>query len=522
MVKDIQILQAATKILQRSERQEDIQKLLSTFVDIGILPQLLNRNNQILYGRRGTGKTHILKVLSSRLQTEKDNAVVYIDARTLGSSAQFSDFSLPISIRCLALFRDILAEVYHLLLEYIVEHPSKEAEKALVAIDDLQTAFLSSHESISKKTILETDRIVASDNEKANISITPHSGFKIDAGISAGTENGRETQAQYQVSTEDKIIFPDIHRSLRKALDLADVHLYILIDEWSSLPQDIQPYLAEFIKRSILPIPKATIKIASLEYRSHFDTIERFQRIGFELGADISAATDLDEYYVYDRNPVQLTRTYADMIFRHVMSELPEKYLLEKYKINNGQEFVLALFTGMDTFQELARASEGVVRDLINILCSALYSAQRRDRGKIEKQDILKSALQWFEQDKAHHIDEDLHRVLQKIVDEVIGNRKARSFLLPRKLENHPVIQRLFDARVLHHIQRGYVDKDNPGVRYNIYTLDYGTYVGLKGTSKEPEKDFTEAADNTSYVVPFDDKRSIRRIILDEKVLSLS
>jgi hypothetical protein len=29
--------------------------------------------------------------------------------------------------------------------------------------------------------------------------------------------------------------------------------------------------------------------------------------------------------------------------------------------------------------------------------------------------------------------------------------------------------------------------KDNPGVRYNIYSIDYGTYVDLIGTSKEPQ-----------------------------------
>lgn len=56
MVNEQLIMQAVAKIRQRSERQADLQKLLGTFVDVGILPQLINRNNQILYGRRGTGK----------------------------------------------------------------------------------------------------------------------------------------------------------------------------------------------------------------------------------------------------------------------------------------------------------------------------------------------------------------------------------------------------------------------------------------------------------------------------------
>jgi hypothetical protein len=69
-------------------------------------------------------------------------------------------------------------------------------------------------------------------------------------------------------------------------------------------------------------------------------------------------------------------------------------------------------------------------------------------------------------------------------------------------------------------MQRGYADKDNPGVRYNIYTLDYGTYVDLIGTSKQPQLLLYETAGEPSdIVVPFDDKRSIRRIILTEQIL---
>jgi hypothetical protein len=43
-------------------------------------------------------------------------------------------------------------------------------------------------------------------------------------------------------------------------------------------------------------------------------------------------------------------------------------------------------------------------------------------------------------------------------------------------------------------MQRGYADKDNPGVKYNIYTLDCGTYVDLIGTVKQPAIDlFTDS-----------------------------
>lgn len=86
------------------------------------------------------------------------------------------------------------------------------------------------------------------------------------------------------------------------------------------------------------------------------------------------------------------------------------------------------------------------------------------------------------------------------------------------------MIQRLFDARVIHFVKRGYADKDNPGVRYNIYTLDYGTYVDLLKTAKKPDGylPLDENMSSRDIVVPFDDKRSIRRIILTEEMLKLN
>jgi hypothetical protein len=82
----------------------------------------------------------------------------------------------------------------------------------------------------------------------------------------------------------------------------------------------------------------------------------------------------------------------------------------------------------------------------------------------------------------------------------------------------------LFDFRVIHLVQRGYADKDNPGLRYKIYPLDYGTYVDLLGTKTAPLGDFTEdLADSAeNVVVPFDDRRSIRRIILREQHLEVA
>jgi hypothetical protein len=520
LIQDRNIGRAVSQILQRAERQEDPQKILGTFVDVGFLPQLDNRNNQIFYGRRGTGKTHVLRVLSTRLKDNEHNAVSYIDCRTLGSTSQFSDPSISLQQRCTALFRDFLGAVYNPILEHIFDKPSDNADKALEALDNLSSTISEPVRTYREESFTQTTREERSRSAgiAASADLTGNAGFR--ATTNAGQRDLDESTSAYKATIEDKVLFPALHQQLTDTLRLADCYLYILIDEWSSLPNDIQPYFAEFLKRGVLPVQRAVVKIASLEYRSRFSLTDDRPGLGFELGADISTAQDLDDYYVFDRNPEQVTDEYADMLFRHLSGELPEDYLGNYHRIRSGKDLSSRMFTDRKTFKELARASEGVVRDLINIFSLAFNNAYRRGRTSIDRKALLEAARQWFERDKVQYLDEQLQTALQRIVDEVIGARRARSFLLPRQLERHVVVQRLFDARVLHHMQRGYADKDNPGIRYNIYTVDYGTYVDLMGTSRQPVIELFEEASDVNLVVPFDDKRSIRRIILNEKVLS--
>lgn len=238
------------------------------------------------------------------------------------------------------------------------------------------------------------------------------------------------------------------------------------------------------------------------------------------MGSDISTNLDIDEYYVYDRNPVEITKVFSEILFKHLKSELKDKYLEDKYQIKTESQFIQGLFSGKPAFTELVRASEGVIRDFINIFNISFFDTQRKNSKNIDKKTIVESGRQWFENDKSKNLDDNLHQKIRLIIDEVIGRKRARSFLVSRELERHPVIQQLFDARVIHLVKKGYSDKDNPGIRYNIYTLDYGTYVDLINTSKQPEIDFKlEQNEDTESIVPFDDKRSIRRIILTKEIL---
>jgi hypothetical protein len=518
MVQDKELVKAVAAIPQRSEKQSDTQKLVEAFVDPGILPQLESINSQIVYGRRGTGKTHVLRVLESSLKADQRNCVVYVDARTFGSTSQFTDINVPLASRCTSLFRDLLGEIYNALLDFVVRQEGPDVDKAL---EEVSHFGIAATESVA-------ERRQDSSADRQTLKTSNKNGFEAEVGtspsmsFSAGADraNEIETTSSYKFEYSNKVVFPSVSSPLKSILRIYDAQLYVLLDEWSSLPVDVQPYLAEFIRRSFLPVANVAVKIGSLEYRSQFGVNTANGVIGFEMGADISAFLDIDDYYVYDRNPEGITDAFANILVRHLTNELPSGHLAN-LGIEVGGKLASRLFTERKVFQELVRASEGVARDLINIFSKAYFAAHRRGKEKIERESVLEAARQWFEQDKQRNLSEELRVVLRKITDEVIGSKRARSFLLPRELENHATIQQLFDLRVLHLVQRGYADKDKPGVRYNIYALDYGTYVDLMNTSRKPELGFEQLdkGEDREYVVPFDDKRSIRRIILTQATL---
>lgn len=523
MLTDRKLQFAVHSIPKRSERQLNVDKLVQAFVDVGFLSQLRNRNNQIIDGRRGTGKTHALKVLEKALEAEADVAAVYIDCRTIGSSAQFSDPSLPLPSRCIALFRDLLGEVHDALVEHVLHlaETDPSATPNWEQLDGLATVI--SHAIAEQRAEQVSRSAAASSSSELSGDASIGDGVGIDAHAGRSASRSDEVVTTYAVVHHDKIIFPEVFALVRNILEGCDSELYILVDEWAEIPRDLQPYLAEFVKKSFFANPRVTLKIATLDYRSTFGTpLPDGKMLGFEVGSDISSTLDLDDFFVYDRNPRGVCQAFAEILFRHLRAELPAGYLADALGVDSPAALLDALFTSADTFTELVRAAEGVVRDFLNVFQMAFADSLRWGRDSVHKRSVIEGARQWYEKDKAANLTPQLRQVLARIVNEVIGDRRARSFLLPKELEKHPTVQKLFDYRVLHLMERAYADKDNPGVRYNIYTLDYGTYVDLLNTSRQPEVEMAriDAVDDAeARIVPFDDKRSIRRIVLTPNML---
>lgn len=512
-----QINKAILQLHKRAEKYTD-EELVETFVDVGPLFTLLqNSDHQILYGRRGTGKTHVLSYLK-RIQSNQGDCSVYLDLRTIGSTGGlYSDILIPLAERATRLLVDVLSSIHDQILDFTLLNDEEiDLSKIGPPLENLVDAFT----EIKIEGPIETEETtITSGAEKSGFALGI-SQLGLSANISAQDEQTKgKTQRKATSGLEKhRIHFPAIQHHFKKVIDnLNGKKLWIIADEWAEIPLDLQPFLGDLLRRSLFPLYGASVKIGAIEHRSNFKiSKEGSEYIGIEIGADVSSV-NMDEYMVFDNDDNLATEFFEKLIFKHINPHLPEEI-----KFSTSSQLLNSAFTQKGAFTEFVRATEGVPRDAINILSQAALKARNE---KISLVNLRSAARVWYTRDKEKSVSskENALTLLRWIIDEVLGNRNARAFLLQTDVKN-ALIDFLYDSRVLHLIKQSIAGQDKPGIRYNVYSIDYGCYVDLINTNRAPKGLFqAETDEGIEFIqVPMNDYRAIRRAILDLEEFKIS
>lgn len=508
----------AVELLQQiSKRAEHLtpDEQAKSFVAIRrIEGALKSRDSRIIFGRRGTGKTHILSYVASAVDASGDVSIL-IDLRTLGSNGSiYSNQNLSEADRATHLMRDLISALHEKLTDKYTQPQSHFKGRGLdVAVEKLADAV---------KTVIVSEvreiRDFAAKRSDSSSDLSSHlniSAIDAQGGVKFGLANSQGSEQQTGVTvtggTKLSINLGDTAKIIADICERFTGRIWLLLDEWSSLPLELQPYLADFVRRALLPVQKFTVHIAAIEYRSQFRIDHGTTRIGLELGSDISADINLDDYFIYDVDPATAVEFFKKLLFSHLQAFSKDFGLVEK----NSEQVISSIFSQDRVFAELVRASEGVARDFINILQLA---AMRSDQAKLSMNEVRSASKDWFERDKQRNLDINrrAQSLLEWIRDKVIYGKKARAFLL-RTDSNDESIDFLFDERMLHIAKRSYSAQGEPGVRYKVWKVDYGCYVDLINTVKSPTGflfENIEINDAGEITVPDDDLRSVRRAVL--------
>jgi len=483
-------------LMQLTTRAERTARELtaSLYVDPdAILDRLSTTENQVLFGRRGTGKTATLTALRDRIHDHHEVAVL-IDLRLIGSAGIYTDPSRSGEERGTRLLADVLRNLVEALIDTVIQDDGRPWADTFEAMDRLVGAT-------------------------AEVRVLAHSGAR-EGGAVPPARVPEPTSRR--LKSEDQVEWSLWAGGLGQELDalvgtLPTTRLWILLDEWSSIPIDLQPMLAELLRRVLLPIRGLSLKIAATPQFTTLATLGPDGRIvGVEIDADV-LSVDLDEALRFGGDPTRTQTFFRELLFRHVAHRL--RAMSAPVTLPDAVAFESMTFDQPAAFAELSLAAEGVPRDGLQL---AHRVAARAGDHLITIDDVRAGAREWYISDKAPFIRSGLDGdvLLHWIFEQVIGRRRASGFLVARD-HRTALVDALEAARILHVIRRGVTVKDRVGV-YDAYRLDFGCYVDLLATADRPEGLFRavaeDGAEQTWVEVPSRRYSSVDDALLDPRL----
>lgn len=346
--------QAVAGIQRRAEKQTDWAKLDQVFVRSDLFDRVQSPDSQLMLGRRGTGKTHLVRVFQ-RFATEHGEPAFYIDCTRLGSG--YSGLQLP---------PEVIAQKYFLAL-----------------LNQLGTELLDEAIRLERPDQVQQETIVQ----------------KLSDGL---VSQMREPDSESYTSAFNYRQISDV---LAQVIDDMKIRrLFLILDEWAQVPLHAQPFLAEYLKRAVLTVPSISLKLIAVNYQCQFSKRQNGDLLGLERGADIPDVIDLDRYLVFDEKTDFVTSFFGQLLYNHLGVELGWNLELSA---EEKRRFVISqLFTQERSFVELVRAAEGNSRDFLCIFSRAYFDEFRRSStfAAIAIPNVVAAAISWYDSEKASNV----------------------------------------------------------------------------------------------------------------------
>ena len=464
--------------------------LEEAFVPVGsLLAQLESGDHHVLFGRRGTGKTHLLRHLKQQKSADGCLAI-YIDLRRIGSPEDiYSSGQNDFLAQATVLLVDVVEAIHNAVCDHVLDD-RWAARLALISesLDALATA--ATQIKVVGEIEVEHQREDQSRSERSR-----ETGVSLARDISASHTISRraERSRRHVERTVNRgreshhVLLGPLSAAVQSVADaLAPHELWLLIDEWSALPIEIQPLMADLLRRTFLAIGGVIVKISAIHGRSTFrDTDSAGYSVGLELGADTAASLDLDDVLLFKNDAAATMDFYAQLLFRHVTAmarHIDRSHAGQLRGLETPSAMISELFASPGTFQHLVLGAEGVPRDALQIAGLAAGAAYGRPIGPAH---ITAATRDFYLRDKERQLPRQAHRVFSNLIEQC-ARQKSRIIPLRRDGESdEKVIQRLYDARLIHRVRQGIsLDPQHPSETYDIYVIDYGCFLGLVMTGR--------------------------------------
>ena len=478
-----------------------------------IASKMSGNANQILFGRRGTGKTMLLrKLLTGGKPTNPDGRYIPILIQTnefMRSSESCKGD--PIAIRTRIYFRTFLEKMSNSVIDIggrILQNEDLLARLGLknkvrreILIDKFLRLSHVLQYGVQIPRFSDTKEIVTIESESEGVQSRGDEG-NMEAGIKTGlnlsavsgstigafgegkisrkirkekhTKNKTKSISKYPAYRDMGI--PEIRGLFQDILEtLGSEQVLVFIDEWDSLT-DCQAEFAHLLKSCFFGLGCVSIKIAAYRHASRFNNRgARHNFRGYEVGQDIFEAGDLDlESTETATKEFLFKMMYRRMVLNH--KDIVRFYgSVEKF---NHNYFIEDVFRNTHVADMLVRGSHGVSRDFIegfNLACGYCGDGVYRAKVKLENVERAYAELSRQIKDNVQEADDVGGFLFEIIRPQLFRTGRPYFFTSPAHADWEDVILELVGKRVIHPISKSSIpsgiDPDWKG-----YEISYGIY----------------------------------------------
>lgn len=513
-----------------------LESPLESYVDTPALLALTSPSNQLLYGRRGTGKTHLLRALKQIYVenfAELQTVPMLINGQEL-RDLETGEVRNP-QLRAIQLYVGLLGTVSRELNREVQEQitpglfdrlfggPMKDRKRrAELAAEDL--AWLLEHGVVvylpqgrAGKAVKELSELEESTsagveaNLSANLLDPAKVGISIAAGHSFKTAEAKSIVKTAETEGRVRIPVNEIGELLGVLLSaLGDVRLVLLFDEWSEVDYglDPQPYLLEMLRRTMSAESRVRVKLACIPTRTKLSTTlpKLHNPIGFQIDNDVYVGATLDDAVYVENDLAQLFPFFLSVLHVHLASHS------DLFRALQPDEFRGLLFGDIleseHVFLELLKASSAVPRDFLNVVTRS--NAVRVAEGEAT---IRITHVRTAARDLVKGIEQELRKddrwssaaaLFEALFTDFLAPKKTTFMSVSDTVAEHELMRVLWDRRLITEVPSSLYDLDtNQSLR--VISLHYGKCVDLlEALSKQKGVEQAEALAETffSYRVP--------------------
>jgi hypothetical protein len=506
-----------------SLRAEKHHAFATLFVDAHYLDLLDTPDWQVIYGRRGSGKTMLLGALEDHLNSNPDtfrvlplrlsaeDAVLpppfgtdFDDARRvlgyfetflenltdeLATATEHLDESKP------GRGQGLFSRLLHTSSPDVGDRVAELVRNLVGAVRSgtLLTAF-------SRTVIAEEHSAAHRADRHRGISGTVGAspdGPELELQASAGKGRSYDDADSVTRSTVGSPVarFRSVRDGLVQIAELLELEcIVVLIDEWSAVDASTtQPGFADLLRRAFGGTGRISVKIATDRYNTRLSDAPRH---GLEIGADIFEAVNLDRVTL---DPPRLLDFFAELLFNRLLFKEPKLTSYEPSGDEPITAYLASIFEDTNAFDELVRGSEGIPRDFLVVFNQLAQSHMWSTEPRWSAGDV-RDALRAYcvtTSEQLPYGSASAQLLTQNIKPTVVA-RWSRVFTVhvAHAHEIAETLEELLAQRLIHEVPPMVVPTEVRD-RFAVYRLSYGLWLdwerarALGGERASDSEDFT-------------------------------